>query len=117
MICLGFKCDRVVVISLEDKVKVCGVLISVGDYGMWDGSLENIEDNKLNGVEIISEVVIERVFDGVEVMKKNGMYGMYGYEMSLEVMICKVEWEFINSGGIVFGNEKLLESGVFDYKV
>ena len=44
--------------------------------------MENIEDNKLNGVEIISEVVIERVFDGVEVMKKNGMYGMYGYEMS-----------------------------------
>ena len=40
---------------------ICLRCDKVGDYGMWDGSLENIEDNKLNGVEIISEVVIDKV--------------------------------------------------------
>ena len=77
LICLGFKCDRVVVISLEDKVKVCGVLISVGDYGMWDGSLENIEDNKV--MEVIG---VERIKMSVvlEILKKSDVrYEKLGY--------------------------------------
>ena len=57
MIGLGFKCDRIVVESVENGVKVSCV------------------------------------------------------------MICKIEWEFINSGGVVFGSKGLMDRGVFDYKV
>ena len=34
MIGLGFKCDRIVVESVENGVKVSCVMISVGDYEM-----------------------------------------------------------------------------------
>lgn len=116
MIGLGFKCDRIVVESVENGVKVSCVMISVGDYEMWDGNVMGV-GNEMNGVEIVSDVVYERVFDGVEIMKKGDVYGMYGWLMGMEVMICKIEWEFINSGGVVFGSKGLMDRGVFDYKV
>ena len=69
MIGVGFKCDRIVVESAENGVKVSCVMISVGDYEMWDGNVMGV-GNEMNGVEIVSDVVYERVFDGVEIMKE-----------------------------------------------
>ena len=43
---------------------VSSVMISVGDYEMWDGNVMGV-GNEMNGVEIVSDVVYERVFEEV----------------------------------------------------
>jgi hypothetical protein len=70
--------DKVVVESVMNGVRVCGVLMSVGDYGEWgmDGNWDrDSELNKFNGVEVISDVVCERNYDGISIERDRSIEG------------------------------------------
>jgi hypothetical protein len=72
----GEKVDRIVVESEEDGVRVCGVFVGVYDCGCCDSEEESL---KYNGVSMISGIVVEKRFDGVEVSRRNGEWVLIGY--------------------------------------
>ncbi len=112
--------DRVVCESLEGGVRVCGCMVSVGDYGDWgmDGNWDiNSELNKMNGIEVLSEVVIEEVYDGVSVGRRDGEWVMVGWLNGEEEVICKLKkmdgWSDIRMERMEFVEKK----SCWDYEV